>query len=314
MSVESRKSKVEGRGKRLLVLWVSLVFAAIAVEADELDTPVGRIIYRPGRRDLAERAAQVMRQTIPRLSEKIGVALSRPPVVQLCATLSEYDRAVPYKLHPHTLGVAMYGHNRIVINCALVLDPLSNDFSATLRHELCHFAIAEAVTLGEQPVPLWFNEGVATWFSGRVNLRPPAVLPEMVAAGFIYPLDELTERFPASWQSMLLAYEQSEHAVEYLVEEHGDGVVRDIITGVARGASFDRSFSDAAGMSVSMFEVRWRKTLKADFPIWRTIERNFVLSLLVVMALLTVLVFFVHRWRGRRKLAEWDEEDRLYGH
>ena len=128
-----------------------------------------------------------------------------------------------------------------------------------LFHEYTHVVVRE-LTKGNCPV--WLNEGLAET-EGRSEFDPPlTTLNQAVSGGKLLPLSSLIGSF-ASLQgtSVDLAYQQSYSLVKYMVTTYGWHTMKDLLTALGEGLSFDaatvRAYQDV-GRSFPEIVNEWR--------------------------------------------------------
>ncbi len=261
-----------------------------------------------GREDLVRLVADVVPRAQQDLERRLGLALRGHALVVLCGSVEGFRCATPGIDHRHTLGVAMPADKVIYLNCEGIERKPFESVSITLRHEVSHLIVGEVMRRGYRRVPLWFDEGVAVWTSGKVPLYDAGDYQRAVAAGTLRPLAELADQFPLGHVERGIAYEQSESAVRFLAKSHGDEAIIAILQAAGRGVEFDAAFHQAVGMDLAAFERRWLEAIRPSVP-WLSWLLHTV-SLFGLMSLLAVLSFWVYRRRRRRKYQEWEAEER----
>jgi tetratricopeptide (TPR) repeat protein len=123
-------------------------------------------------------------------------------------------------------------------------------FRGTLFHEYAHALFHRST--GGKGGPSWLNEGFAE--VARLRGDPgPAVrcTPDV----HLYPLRALEGSFQriGSSRGAFLAYLEARHAVERIVEHHGEAGVRALLAEVSTGVTFDRAFERALGEEYGTF-------------------------------------------------------------
>jgi len=264
--------------------------------------------YPTGHEALAKRCLEVVAATRPALVRELGLPAPERLTVKLFAAQAAYDRFLGGRVHPHSLGVALPHARVIAINTSAAAMPTRWDFRATVKHELLHLAVGRLQQETRQAVPLWFNEGLAVWFSGQNILQLPRVLPRAAAAGAVFSLAQLAAAFPTNMADLSLAYEQSESAVGYLAKEHGAGALKELFDRMRRGANFEAALCGVTGQTLPEFEAAWRKSLRSRFAGWRALLYS-GLSLFTLLAIGTIIAYAVMRMRARRRLRRWAKED-----
>jgi tetratricopeptide (TPR) repeat protein len=128
-------------------------------------------------------------------------------------------------------------------------DAHSLAFRGTLFHEYAH-ALLHRATAGKS-VPTWLNEGLGEVARYRADTGPATrCLPDAHS----FRLRSLEGSFQGlNHDSAWYAYLESRHAVERLVERHGEQGVRAVLSEVSRGAPFAVAFEKALGVEYGSF-------------------------------------------------------------
>ena len=264
---------------------------------------------RTDRRD--EGLVQFVREFLPQaqaeLEARLGLRMRGPGTLILFGTAERFRRATPGVDHRHTLGVARPAEKVIFVNCEAIEAQRYDDLAVTLRHELSHVIVGETVRRGGRRLPLWFDEGVAVWSSGKLPLYDARA----VAAGTLRPLASLEDVFPSDPVERVVAYEQSESFVRFVVEHHGEQAIREILRAAAAGVDFETAFAEAVGADVATVERRWLRAQRPGFP-WLSWVLN-TFTLFTAMSLLAVFSFWIYLRRRRRKYQEWEMDESFHG-
>jgi hypothetical protein len=145
------------------------------------------------------------------------------------------------------------------------LKEITPSMRGILYHEYAHVVVFE-LTRGN--CPLWLNEGIAEMF-GRMQFNRP--LPEFgraARAGKLIDFRKLEANFSDfSPAAAALAYQQSYALVNYMVTTYGWHRIKQILSGLGNGLSFDES----ATAALKDFNVNYDTMVKE----WRTsVERE----------------------------------------
>lgn len=130
------------------------------------------------------------------------------------------------------------------------------DLEETLRHELTHLALDEAVA--GHHVPRWFNEGLAIEESGELSFGRLKMLWDATLSHTLLPLSDLDRGFPSDRTQVGIAYAESADIVRFLMRNDDRARFGSLIERVRAGAAFDRALDDAYDTDVRKLEYEWR--------------------------------------------------------
>jgi hypothetical protein len=264
--------------------------------------------------------------TALRLRESAGEALQRIssdlvdlPVpqfirVQLVNDASSLSAVAPAGrgAPPWAIGVAYPDLG--VISVAIRRGAMVSDPVQTLRHELAHVALGKA--LGPH-APHWLHEGFAYQHSMEWSWDRTETLAGMAWFGGIVPLEQLDNAFPAEEMPAHRAYAQSYDFVGYLsrrgrwddTADDGDRwPFRRFLTAVGTGTPLETAAMRAYGKPLSELFDEWRTDLSKRYllaPIGL-----FGLALWVLCAILLALAWMRKKRLNKRRLGEWEREER----
>jgi len=167
----------------------------------------------------AQRSIELYPDAERHVISTIGIAPSRRVTIHLYGTEKGFREFTGINLSD-TLGVAFPGASLIAIDCSKAdAHGIDANFRMTLRHEMIHIGFGRLERLTGDTVPLWFNEGVATWSTGRLRGTEPSQLVTAANVDALLPLESLSRSFPDSRAMRELAYQQSETAVGFIAAE-----------------------------------------------------------------------------------------------
>jgi hypothetical protein len=134
-----------------------------------------------------------------------------------------------------------------------------------LYHEYAHVVVFE-LTRGN--CPLWLNEGIAEMFGRMQHNRPLPDFGRAVRAGKLIDFRKLEANFnELSPSSAALAYQQSYAFVNFMVATYGWHRVKQILSALGRGLSFD----DSARLALKDYSLNYDTLVKE----WRnSVERE----------------------------------------
>ena len=303
-------------GRLHLALFLLLAAAGLAVPppafaADALDAVLQgtnvQIRYPASARKWADLTLGQVADADAHALETLGLTTNRRVNIHLYMTTSSFQKATSFRVQD-TLGVAMPSANLIVIDCSRAELRGPNSLGITLRHEMIHIAVGRLEARTGKEVPLWFNEGVATWSSGRISDADPQALVGAANTDSLIPLHDIADSFPIVRIPRELAYQEGESTVKFLVHDFGHDAVKRIVRLMEDGYDFNQALAKVTG-GID-FEAKWRDYVKREYP-WYAFLVSFF-SLLTVGAFLLIGVYLIYRIRRHRKLREWKEEERIY--
>ena len=134
----------------------------------------------------------------------------------------------------------------------------------TLRHELAHLALHQAVS---SRVPLWFDEGYATWGAGEWGRLGALELNLAVIRGAIPDLRGLDGALRGSSSTADAAYALAASAVTELARRNPSGSLTPLLERLGRGEDFEHAVVATTGLSMAQFELAWRRSIRQRYSV-----------------------------------------------
>jgi hypothetical protein len=231
-----------------------------SVPADALRLAGGRftVLAFPDDRRLAERvleAAQAQ-DTFPGLPRPVA-----PVSIAIAPTTDEFRAWVGASAPAWGAAVAFPALQRIVMQGARsgsdAGDPL-----VTLRHELAHLALHEA--LGDLP-PRWFDEGYASFAAGEWGREEALSTSIGLAVRGVPTLDALELLFYRGAGDAELAYALAHRAVADLATLDPERGLTPFFAKWRQTGSFEAGVRQAYGMTSARFEQRWQQQTRRRY-------------------------------------------------
>ncbi|HEX9941993.1 MAG TPA: hypothetical protein VGG03_08255 [Thermoanaerobaculia bacterium] len=232
----------------------------------------------------------------------VGLERPGPPIRVILAPEGSGPAVL---VSPWISGYSLSDQGLIVLMPQRVPSYPASSLEDLLRHEVAHVLIARASA--GRPLPRWFHEGVALIAGGSWGFDDSSRLTLALLADRPVSLAELEERFAGGHAEVNRAYAIAGAFVRDLFERYGAESVPRILTGVARGLSFEEAFRAATGTSLAAAESsfwsrqtfwhRWVPVLTSSIALWM---------------LVTLLAFWAIKRRRARDAALrriWDEEE-----
>ena len=298
----------------LILLLVALPGVGRAEESREkLTLSLGsvRVDYLPGDARLARQAADAVEKACGRIARELGAPCPRPIRVGVVRGRDGLNRHAGRHMRGWVLAAAFPDRDTIVVDARRATPVTANDMRLVIAHETVHLALARTEEGREDRLPLWFHEGVATWFSGQRYVHLSRRTFDLAAAqGALIPLDDLAQRFPDDATEAALAYLESEAFIVHIVATYPPEALRWVLDRYRQGEAFETAFRNALGVSRAALENRWAHSLRKRFPWMRLLWE--ATTLFGVLAIVTILIYLIVRRRGRRQHRLWEEEERLW--
>lgn len=139
-----------------------------------------------------------------------------------------------------------------------------DDLYGTLRHELAHLALHQAVGVR---VPLWFDEGYASWAAGEWDRLGVLELNLAVVRGAVPDLRGLDGALRGSATTADVAYALAVSAVTELARRNPTGSLGPLLHRLSAGGDFEASVQATTGLTLPQFEHEWRRTLRERYSV-----------------------------------------------
>jgi len=262
------------------------------VQGDASVTTVGRVtaVARPSEAALATGLAEVADRPI----DWPGLGPQDLGAIRLIVAADSHDFAALTRgrLPGWGAGAAFPGGRTIVLRAD------AGDVTGTLRHELAHLALHQAV---RGRVPLWFDEGYATVAAGQWDLFDRLGVNLTVARGAIPGLRDLDGELRASRISADAAYALAASAVLELARRNPTSSLAPLFGRLEAGVGFDDAVLATTGLTPDRFDEAWRRSVRARFGL---VAWTLGAGLWIGMSLLLLVGYESRRRRDRpRRLA-----------
>jgi Peptidase MA superfamily len=179
-----------------------------------------------------------------------------------------------------------------------------DSLAAVLHHEIAHVLIHRAAH--GQPIPRWFNEGLATVAERAWNFEDRRQLAWALAARSPVSMRDVDAAFQQGPEKAARAYALGSAFIRDVIDRHGIDAPARILRHAGPGTSFDHAFEQAVGESLDdaerVFSVevtsweRWIPLLTSPFVLW---------TATTLLALYAMVVFRLRRAEHRRR---WEDE------
>ncbi|MGZ8398042.1 MAG: peptidase MA family metallohydrolase [Gemmatimonadales bacterium] len=212
------------------------------------------VVTWPGQRSLGlELARRAGRPT-----EWPGLGRRTPGPLQLIVVPdgSQFDSLSSGRAPEWGAGIALPGARTILLRAD------RDDLYGTLRHELAHLALHQAV---KGRVPLWFDEGYASWAAGEWGRLAVLDLNLAVVRGAVPDLRALDGALRGSASTADAAYALAVSVVTELARRNPSGSLTPLLQRLEAGEAFDAAVLATTGLTMSQFDTQWRRTIRQRY-------------------------------------------------
>jgi hypothetical protein len=202
-----------------------------------------------------------------------------------------------------------------IISVAMNRGAQQLDAESTLEHELGHIALGAAI--GDR-APHWLHEGFAYQHSGEWSWDRTETLAGMAWFNGIIDIDNLDRSFPAQESPAQRAYAESYDFVGYLsrrgrhedTDDDGDRwPFRKFLTIVGQTGDLNQAANIAFGRNIHQLFDEWKSDLTHRYMLAPIGLMG--LAIWVLCALLVVVAWWRRKRINKKRIAEWDEQERL---
>jgi hypothetical protein len=154
--------------------------------------------------------------------------------------------------------VALPGERLVLLRADL------GDVYQTLRHELAHLALHQAI---EVRVPLWFDEGYAAWAAGEWERLGALELNLAVVRGAVPDLPGLDGALRGSASTADAAYALAASAVTELARRNPTRTLGPLLEQLERGEDFEAAVQHTTGLTLPQFDREWHRSLRQRYSV-----------------------------------------------
>ncbi len=194
---------------------------------------------------------------LARLTQNIGAYPERPIKIYVYASSSDL-RGAMVSSQEWTGGVAFMDFGIIAIE----IPPGELEWGeSALVHELTHLVVRQATFGPYGQLPLWLDEGLATYNEGELDPVLRSSLEEAISKDELISVRSLCSPFSAYREKAYLSYAESYSIVEYLLDNYGQDKMADLLALLRQGNTYDEALTAVYGFDISGLDARWRATL-----------------------------------------------------
>ncbi len=253
---------------------------------------------------LVHRLIEQMKPSLERLEIFFGRETGSVITIFLTPSRAEYRKRTRNAM-PEWSQAAAFTRQRFIVLRLASAEEIAGA-PQTLTHELVHIQIAEKVPPGRMPV--WLNEGLAQYLSGKdLSLNDKVLLANALALKKVPPLTALDSLLSFGPQKARLAYIQALSAVRYFVNANSRKQLRELIPALARHHSINDAFKSVIGIDFIDFEIGWYEDIQEKYRFLVVLNLDNLLWL--SMGLLALAAIFAVRRRNQKKITDWEKDE-----
>jgi hypothetical protein len=274
------------QGRARTVDWVAQTGNGITVYVPRGQAALGNTITGWANADLA------------RIAGELGIPSPGPFPLYAYTDSVAFMRDV--EIDPYLAGVSYRPSGAIRVDATRPMGELRS----TVAHELTHSLIGQKLGDAAGALPTWVDEGIAGHYAQPLTSAERRVAAQLTIQGPL-SIDELESAF-ASGPDRGAAYVQARAMAAWLEEQRG-GALRDLLTAIAGGDSFEKALLRTTGLTPQGWLDKWRTAIPW-YLTWLTL--SFSPVLFAPLALLVVLVVLIraHRRHAEERAAAEAEE------
>ncbi len=238
------------------------------------------------------------------LKKKLNHTLKNKIKIFLPDSEEEFEKLTGGRL-PEWSGAVAISKNRIII-----IKPQNfkdkNKLIITIKHELIHIILADK--LNDHKLPLWLNEGLATYLSDySVDWNEGLVISNAIAANKILELNDINQLMKLNTASANLAYLEAKIAAEYLINQIGISKLPEFLDDLNKYDNIDFVFEKYLGYDLIDFEYYWYNYLKDKYQ-WMVVL-NFDNLIWLMLIFVVIIAYIVVKMRNYKKIQMWKSDE-----
>ncbi|MCD6379567.1 hypothetical protein J7M07_03895 [bacterium] len=263
------------------------------------------IIFYPGKyHKMAEKIGVILENSSGKIAGDLGIGEFDTIRVYIAGNKKDYRILHRGMLPEWSEACSDLANLRLCINAEAVLRS-QRPIHVVIRHELSHLLFTQRVR-GVR-CPTWFLEGLAMSQSGEWTFSDHWHFMVAVWKKDIPDLEDLRGRFPDSGREAAMAYRLSYIAVNELFAKRPEDLMT--LTAFTRDlGDFKRAFLLTFGKYPLDFADEFQAILSGKY------KTRFILAasapLWTGMVILFLIAYSVKRYKARRKIKQWEEEEK----
>jgi len=125
-------------------------------------------------------------------------------------------------------------------------------------HELTHLVIHQMTLNPYNDLPTWLDEGLAMHTEGTLLPEFAACLNRAIAEDSLISVRSLSSPFSAYAEESYLSYAQSYSLVDFLISNHGQTKMLELLLTFRQGSSYDGALEKVYGFDMDGLDALWQ--------------------------------------------------------
>jgi hypothetical protein len=246
------------------------------------------LFWYTGSDSFARELMDACQEGLARLTQDIGTYSERPIKIYIYASDSDLKGAM-ISSNEWSGGVAFTDFGIIAIS----ISPSELDWGkGALVHELTHLIVRQATFSPYGQLPIWLDEGLATYNEGELDPVLRSRLEEAISKNELISVRSLCSPFSAYSEKAYLSYAESYTLVEYLLDNYGQGKMLDLLALLKQGNTYDEALTKVYGFDIDGLDAVWRATLTSPTVIASEAQQSHPALIATLAALAAALALW----------------------
>ena len=279
-----------------------LVLTNFIMSYDLANFERGKIKYyfNPSDSSFVKSLSKVIEPEFEDLKQIFNHNLKNKIKIFLPDTEEDFEKLTGGRL-PEWSGAVAISENKIIIVKPQKFKD-DNKLITTIKHELVHIILGDKLI--DNNLPLWLNEGLATYLSDNsTDGNEGLIISNAIAASKVIELKEINQLMELNTASANLAYLEAKIAAEYLISQIGITNLPNFLEDINKSDNQDIAFKKYLGYDLIDFEYFWYNYMKDKYQ-WM-IVLNFDNFIWILLILIVVVAYILIKVRNYKKIKIW---------
>jgi len=210
-----------------------------------------------GSDSFAQELMDTCQEGLASLTQDVGAYPEKPIQIYVYQSTNDLRGAMVFS-QEWTGGLAFIDFGIIAIG----ISPSQLEWGTrALVHELTHLVVHQATFSPYGQLPLWLDEGLATYSEGEFDADLRSSLNGAISEGTLISVRTLCSPFSAYTDEARLSYAESYSLVKYLLDNYGQDKMLDLLTVLKQGSTYDEALTEVYGFDIDGLDASWRATV-----------------------------------------------------